>query len=74
MAPDSIAYFVEGEGQSIFSNGDLVLADGSLNPALLDHTVTLIGILADPALQRGLILSSFMSLLVSMGYLGPMYR
>ena len=71
MAPDSIAYFVEGEGQSVFSNGDLVLADGSLNPALLNRTVTLVGILAASELQQGLILSSFMNLLVSMGYLGP---
>lgn len=71
MAPDSIAYFVEGPGRSVFSNGDLVLADGSLNPALLSRSVTLVGILADPELQHSLILDSFMLLLSSMGYLGP---
>jgi DUF917 family protein len=73
MAPDSIAYFVEGEGESVFSNGDLVRADGSLEPALMHRTVTLIGIGADPVLRRpdGLNLRSFLQLLRQLGYYGP---
>jgi DUF917 family protein len=75
MAPDSIAYFVEGEGEQVFSNGDLVRDDGSLKPALLHRTVTLIGIGADPVLRNpeGLNLRSFMQLLNQLGYYGP-YR
>jgi len=73
MAPDSIAYFVEGEGESVFSNGDLVRDDGSLKPAFKHRSVTLIGIGADPVLRKpgGLILVSFMQLLNKMGYYGP---
>ncbi len=72
LAPDSVAYFVDGEGQSIFSNGDLVLDNGSLNPAIGKRPVTLIAWRAEPALrQPGLILDSFMALLNSLGYLGP---
>lgn len=73
MAPDSIAYFVEGEGETVFSNGDLVRADGSLKPSLKHRTVTLIGIAADPVLRKpgGLNLTSFMALLNKMGYYGP---
>ncbi|WP_020653811.1 DUF917 domain-containing protein [Massilia niastensis] len=73
MAPDSIAYFVGGAGEPVFSNGDLVQADGSLKPALKHRTVTLIGIGADPALRKpgGLNLDSFMKLLKQMGYYGP---
>jgi DUF917 family protein len=73
MAPDSISYFVEGEGQAVYSNGDLVLPDGSLNPAVRQRKVTVLGIQADPALreQGGLILNSFMQLVGAIGYLGP---
>lgn len=73
MAPDSLAYFVEGPGQAVYSNGDLVLADGSLNPEVRQRTVTLLAWQADPALRTpgGLILDSFQQLLASMGYLGP---
>lgn len=73
LAPDSLAYFVEGPGQAVYSNGDLVLADGSLNPEVRQRTVTLLAWQADPALRTpgGLILDSFRQLLASMGYLGP---
>lgn len=73
MAPDSIAWFVEGGTENVYSNGDLVQADGSLNPALKQRRVSLIGIVADPAIRQpgGEILNSFMDLLSSMGYLGP---
>ena len=73
MAPDSIAYFVEGSGQAVYSNGDLLLADGTLNPQVAGHKVTLLGIAADPALRKpgGLILTNFMELLGTIGYLGP---
>lgn len=73
MAPDSLAYFVEGQGQQVFSNGDLLLVDGSLNPAVKGRTATLIGISAAPPLvvPDGLILTSFMALIAQLGYLGP---
>lgn len=73
MAPDSLAYFVEGPGQQVFSNGDLVQDDGSLNPILKGRKITLIGLAADRALSEpgGLILESFMDQLARMGYLGP---
>ena len=73
MAPDSIAYFVEGAGQAVYSNGDLVQADGSLNPALKGRKVTLLGLAADAALRvpKGLILDSFMAQAVTLGYHGP---
>ncbi|WP_322015593.1 DUF917 domain-containing protein [Paraburkholderia sp. J12] len=71
LAPDSITYFVGGEGQSIFSNGDLVQDNGKLNPAIGKRPVTLIAWRAEPELQSGLILDSFMELLNSLGYLGP---
>jgi uncharacterized protein len=72
LAPDSVAYFVEGEGQSIFTNGDLVQDNGRLNPAIGKRPVTLIGWRAEPELTKaGLILDSFMELLNSFGYLGP---
>lgn len=72
-APDSIAYFVEGDGQSVYSNGDLLLADGSLDPALAHRTAVLIAWEADAALRQpgGLILDSFRTLLADLGYLGP---
>ncbi|EGH96306.1 S-methyl thiohydantoin desulfurase domain-containing protein [Pseudomonas syringae] len=72
-APDSLAYFVSGPGQSVYSNGDAVLADGTLSPSLKDRTVTLFAWQADAALRTpdGQILASFMGLLADMGYLGP---
>jgi hypothetical protein len=72
LAPDSVACFVGGEGQSVFSNGDLVNNDGSLNPAIGKRPVTLIAWRAEAQLRKpGLILDSFMQLLNSLGYLGP---
>ncbi|WP_027796846.1 DUF917 domain-containing protein [Paraburkholderia acidipaludis] len=72
LAPDSVAYFVEGEGQSIFTNGDLVQDNGKLNPAIGKRPVTLIAWRAEPELRKpGLILDSFMDLLNTFGYLGP---
>ncbi|MFL9861069.1 DUF917 family protein [Paraburkholderia madseniana] len=73
LAPDSVAYFVEGDGQAIFTNGDLVMADGSLNPVVGHRKVTLIAWEAEPPLRvaGGLILESFLQLLESLGYLGP---
>jgi len=72
LAPDSVAYYVGGEGQSVFSNGDLVNADGSLNPAIGKRPVTLIAWRAEAELRKpGLILDSFMQLLNSLNYLGP---
>lgn len=72
MAPDTLSYFLEDDPQSVYSNGDLVQADGSLLPSLVGRTVSLVGIVADPALRRpnGLILDSFMALAASMGYRG----
>ncbi|MBI6708911.1 DUF917 domain-containing protein [Pseudomonas syringae] len=72
-APDSLAYFVTEPGQSVFSNGDAVLADGGLSPDLKDRTVTLFAWQAETALRTpdGQILASFMALLAGMGYLGP---
>jgi uncharacterized protein len=72
LAPDSVAYFVEGDGQSIFTNGDLIEENGSLNPVIGKRPVTLIAWRAEPELtQAGLILDSFMELLNTFGYLGP---
>ncbi|WGS54242.1 DUF917 domain-containing protein [Paraburkholderia sp. D15] len=73
LAPDSVAYFVEGEGQSIFTNGDLVLADGKPNPVVGKRKITLIGWEAEAPLRvpGGLILDSFQVLLQKLGYLGP---
>ncbi|KND56840.1 Conservative hypothetical protein probably involved in hydantoin, pyrimidine utilization [Candidatus Burkholderia verschuerenii] len=72
LAPDSIAYFVGGNGQSIFSNGDLVQENGRLNPEIGERPVTLIAWPAMTAIQKpGLALDSFMVLLNSLGYLGP---
>jgi hypothetical protein len=72
MAPDSISWFVEGI-QAVYSNGDLVMPDGSVNPAVKDANVTLIGIAAAAPLRvtNGLILDSFMNLLKTLGYNGP---
>jgi DUF917 family protein len=73
LAPDSIAYFVEGKGQNVFTNGDLVMADGSLNPAVGKRPVTLIAWQADSqlTLPNGLILGSFLEQLNKLGYRGP---
>lgn len=73
VAPDSLAYFAEGDGQSVFSNGDLTLADGSLNPVLKDRVVTVLAWQAAPELREpdGLILQSFLTELQVLGYLGP---
>ncbi len=71
LAPDSIAYFVEGTGQAVYSNGDLVLGNGQLNPTVKDRKVVLLAWQADKALTHGLILDSFLTLLASIGYLGP---
>lgn len=73
MAPDGIAYFVEGPGQAVFSNGDLLQSDGTLNPAVKGRPVALLGLSADPVLREknGLILDSFMSLANTLGYHGP---
>jgi DUF917 family protein len=73
MAPDSLCYFVEGADQQVYSNGDLVDADGRLTPACGALRVTLLGLKAAPPLRQpgSLILSSFMELLAAIGYLGP---
>jgi uncharacterized protein len=72
LAPDSIAYFVEGPGQSIFTNGDLLQDNGKLNPAIGKRPITLIAWRAEAQVRKpGLILDSFMELLNTLGYLGP---
>lgn len=73
MAPDSLAYFVEGEGQQVFTNGDLLQADGTLNPQVRGRPVSVIGIGAAAPLRipGGLILESFMEQVAKLGYLGP---
>ena len=42
MAPDSIAYFVEGPGTAVFSNGDVVQEQGGISPELRQRKVTLL--------------------------------
>lgn len=73
VAPDSLAYFVEGDGQSIFTNGDLTQADGTLNPIIKDRVVVVLAWQAEPELREpgGLILDSFKTELEVLGYLGP---
>lgn len=75
IAPDSVAYFVEGAGaeQAVYTNGDLIDAEGKLNPALGGCTVTLLAWeAAEPLIEPGgVILDSFLDLLKSMGYYGP---
>ena len=51
MAPDSIAYFVHDE-RKIYSNGDIVTADGKLAEGLKGRAATVIGIAAQPALRE----------------------
>jgi uncharacterized protein len=71
LAPDSIAYFVGGEGQPVFTNGDLVQENGTLNPAIGKRPVSLIAWRAESELRKpGLNLDSFMQLLNTLGYLG----
>ncbi len=73
MAPDSLAYFAEGAGQQVFSNGDLLQADGTLNPQIEGRPLSVIGIAAAAPLREpgGLILDSFMAQVAQLGYLGP---
>lgn len=73
MAPDSIAYFVEGPGSGVFSNGDLVQANGAISPELKQRKVTLLAWQAEAPLREagGLNLWSFMQLLEALGYMGP---
>lgn len=73
MAPDGICWFFEGEGDAVASNGDIVQADGSLNPAYRGRPVTLLGLSANPLLRvpGGLILDSFMAQVNTLGYRGP---
>lgn len=73
MAPDSICYFFEGEGDAVASNGDLVEDSGALNPTYKGRPVTLIGLSANPHLRQhgGLILDSFMQQVNQLGYRGP---
>ncbi len=51
MAPDSIAYFVHDK-QKVYSNGDIVTAEGKLAERLKDREATVIGIAAHPALRE----------------------
>ncbi|MDY0161954.1 DUF917 family protein [Desulfobotulus sp.] len=83
MAPDSIAYYVE-DGQKVYSNGDVLGADGRLVERLKGKEVSVIGIAArDPLRQtdaesglmgspsdQGSILRSFKKALLSLGYAG----
>lgn len=75
MAPDSIAYFVEGPGTAVFSNGDVVQEHGGISPELRQRKVTLLAWQAQAPLleENGLILWSFMQRLQASGYTGP-YR
>ena len=73
MAPDGICWFFEGDGDTVASNGDIVQADGRLNPAYQGRPVTLLGLAANPLLRvpGGLILDSFMQQVNTLGYRGP---
>lgn len=73
MAPDSLCWFFEGEGDAVASNGDLVQPDGRLNPAYRGRPVTLLGLPAAAPLRvpGGLILDSFMAQVNTLGYRGP---
>lgn len=73
MAPDSICWFFQGEGDAVASNGDLVQPDGRLNPAYRGRPVVLLGLpAADPLrVADGLILDSFMAQVNTLGYRGP---
>lgn len=73
MAPDSICYFFEGQGDAVASNGDLVESSGGLNPAYKGRPVAVIGVVANAQLRvpGGLILDSFMQQVNQLGYRGP---
>lgn len=80
MAPDSIVYFLtlDSAEDQVASNGDLVDDSGHILHELKAAHVTVIGLVADPNLRKGggakdegLILSSFLGVAKSMGYLGP---
>lgn len=80
MAPDSIIHYLtlDTARSQVASNGDLVDSNGQILPEFQKAHVTVIGLVADPNLRKrdgnkdeGLILSSFMGVVRSMGYLGP---
>lgn len=52
MAPDSIAYYVH-DAQKVYSNGDIVTAEGKLAAELQGVEATVVGIAAHPALREG---------------------
>ncbi|WP_046167156.1 DUF917 domain-containing protein [Chromobacterium vaccinii] len=70
-APDAICYFVEGDGQHVFSNGDLSGDDHGLDPAVRGRKAAVIALPAAAPLRKGLILQSFVDELAQLGYLGP---
>ncbi|MFK7091051.1 DUF917 domain-containing protein [Chromobacterium violaceum] len=70
-APDAISYFVEGEGQHVFSNGDLSGDDHGLDPSVRGRKAAVIALPAAAPLREGLILQSFADELAQLGYLGP---
>ena len=70
-APDAISYFVEGDGQHVFSNGDLSGDDHGLDPAVRGRKAAVIALPAAAPLRKGLILQSFADELAQLGYLGP---
>lgn len=73
MAPDSVAYFVAGAGQNVFSNGDLAQAGGQPNPQACGRPFYVLGLPAEPALRdpRSLMFRSFAGAVQQMGYYGP---
>ncbi|MEN7433250.1 DUF917 domain-containing protein [Chromobacterium sp. TRC.1.1.SA] len=70
-APDAISYFVEGDGQHVFSNGDLSGDDHGLDPTVRGRKAAVIALPAAAPLRKGLILQSFADELAQLGYLGP---
>ncbi|WP_041796006.1 DUF917 domain-containing protein [Pararhodospirillum photometricum] len=73
MAPDSIAYFLEGKGQAVYTNGDLIQSNGTLDPSVMNRRASLLAWRAEAPLTEpgGLILDSFRDALKDLGYLGP---
>lgn len=73
MAPDSIAFYVHDE-QKVYSIGDVIGEDGKLSEKLIDASVSVIGIAAEPFLRNNSekdgLLPVFESLLETMGYYG----
>lgn len=71
MAPDSLNYFVAGDGQAVYSNGDL-MDDNELVPSVRGRCFSVIGVEAAAPLRErnGIIFQSFKELLGQMGYLG----